>query len=33
MNEELNVMLLMIGGVFTAMIVLLRFLQRMEGLR
>lgn len=32
MNEELNFMLLTIGGIFTAMIVLLRFLQRIEGL-
>jgi|MDSV01.1.fsa_nt_gb hypothetical protein len=33
MNEELNFMLLMIGGIFAAMIVLLRFLERMEGLK
>tara|TARA_B100000029_G_C17126256_1_gene797061 strand:+ start:346 stop:447 length:102 start_codon:yes stop_codon:yes gene_type:complete len=33
MNEELNFMVLTIGGIFAAMVILLRFLERMEGLK
>jgi|TARA_B100001142_G_C14348901_1_gene661202 hypothetical protein len=33
MNEELNFMLLTIAGIFTAMIVLLKYLERMDGFK